>query len=257
MKKIFGYIAICMIMAVFAAHLGLAEDVKMPFDASKIEGPVERVDSSYYYQSAIENASGRSLGEIAKEQSAVGEDEESFGFAEKSEEAKFFLIGSLYSEAIAYVRSGDLKSAAERVKGIEQQFIILRVPRSLYNYTSRMRSILETGKYDAKAAGEMLSLLQPFIEDWARGLSEDKLTLFKTGLFLFDMSLAAAAGGIGLLRQAETLKYYTEEMERMDAPEGVMKSLESITKIVGKESISERDVQEVLKLVKRIQSVLG
>ena len=53
------------------------------------------------------------------------------------------------------------------------------------------------------------------------------------------------------------LKYYTAEMERMDAPQGVMRSLESISKIVGKESISEKDVQEVLKLVKKIQAVLG
>jgi len=43
----------------------------------------------------------------------------------------------------------------------------------------------------------------------------------------------------------------------MDAPQGVMRALEDITAIVKQEKVSERDVRSILRLVKRIQTILG
>jgi hypothetical protein len=43
----------------------------------------------------------------------------------------------------------------------------------------------------------------------------------------------------------------------MDAPKGVQDSLSEISAISAKKDIVDRDAEQVLKLIKRIQSVLG
>lgn len=211
--------------------------------------------NSYRYQSNIK--SGKSLGTLAKENSTIGEKAVTFGFAAKSEEAKFFTIGALYSESIAYLKSGNKELAAKRLESIEKEFINLGVPNSLYNYIIRTRAMVENKKYSANVLGELISLFQPFFEEYAKSKGEDKLILFRAGSWLVDMSLTAAAGDNELLRQKGTLNYFTKEMKRMDAPKGVMDALDEITKIVEKKDITNRDAREVLNLVKKIQTILG
>jgi hypothetical protein len=252
-------IATCVVTAavLLAGSAGvLAEQGTVPVQEPEA-GRGEKVHSSYAHQSAIENFSDKSLGELAREQSPVQEDALAYGFAAKSEEAKFFIIGSLYSETLAHLSSGQAVLAAERLAAIEREFITLKVPRSLYNYVSKMRNMIASGKYEPGLNAELLSLFQPFFEDYARGQSEDKLTLFRAGTWLLDMSLTAAAGDLELLHQEETLAHFTGEMRRMDAPQGVMRALEEITAIVKQEKVSERDVRSILRLVKRIQTILG
>jgi len=213
--------------------------------------------NSNRFQSSIK--SDRNLGVLAKEVSAIGEEAVSFGFAAKSEEAKTFIIGALYSEALAYFRSGKMDLAAKRLESIGLEFINLGVPSSLYNFISSMGNMMEAKRYSSEALLEFLSLFQPFYEDYAVSKGEDKLILFRAGSWLVDMSLTAAAGDKFMLKQPETLNYFIKEMKRMDAPKGVLDSLDKITKIADKKEkdITDKDVKNVLKLVKKIQTILG
>jgi hypothetical protein len=245
-----------MMLVVLAAGPAAAEQGAVPVDKSRIKGG-EQFHESYMYQSAISNFSDKSLGAIAGENSPLNEGDLTYGFAAKSEEAKFFLVGSLYAESLAYLHSAAADEAAQRLRAIERQFITLNVPRSLYNYVSKMRNMVETKRYDTELAAELLSLFQPFFEDYAKEQSEDMLILFRAGLWLLDMTLTAEAGDLVLLRQTETLDYFTEQMRRMDAPRGVLSALEDISGIVSQESVSDRDVRQILKQVKRIQTILG
>lgn len=207
------------------------------------------------FQSAMNNS--RNLGSLAKENTPIGGNAVEFGFAAKSEEAKFFLIGTLYSESLAFLSSGDTEMAVDRIKAMEREFIDIGVTSSLYNYITKLRNMVERGRYDNQTVIEIFSLFQPFFEDFARSRSEDKLLLFQTGSWLVDMGLAAASGNNRLLAQTEKLKFLDQEMKRMDAPKGVIDALEEITGISQKEKISERDADNVLKLVKKMQSLLG
>jgi len=208
------------------------------------------------YQSAIE--SSNSLSELAKAQSQVGLEDASMGFAAKSDEAKFFLIGSLYSEALAHLQSGEMKAAADRLQFIENQFVVLQTPSSLYSYISKVRTCIALEKYKKAALFDMLSLFQPFFEDYAVSLSQDKQALFRAGSWLMDMSLTAAAEDKELIKQAKPqLDYFIKEMKRMDAPKGVLKAYDDISKIAAKDEIQDKDVKKVLKQVKRIQTILG
>lgn len=243
---------ISMILILGVTFAFSAEILKMP----KLSGTstVETFNSAYF-QSTIR--SGKSLGALAKENTVSGDPAVSFGFAAKSEEAKFFIIGSFYSEALAYLKSGEPDLAAKRLEAVEEEFINLRVPSSLYNYISKTCNILKTRRYTVEAQIEFLSLFQPFFEDYAKTKGEDKLTLFRAGSWLVDMSLTAAAGDKELLRQKGSLNYFSKEMKRMDAPKGVLDSLDEITKISEKKEITDRDAKEVLQLVKKIQTILG
>ncbi|MFW6181755.1 MAG: hypothetical protein ACOC8N_08405, partial [Spirochaetota bacterium] len=93
-------IAAALLFAAFIPALAPAEQGAVPVQKPD-EDRAEKVHSSYAHQSAIDNYSDKSLAEIAREQSPVQGDALAYGFAAKSEEAKFFLIGSLYSETLA------------------------------------------------------------------------------------------------------------------------------------------------------------
>ena len=144
----------------------------------------EVIFDSSAFQSKI--TSQKSLGALAQEHSTIGEKASSFGFAAKSEEAKFFTIGSLYAEALAYLRGGDNDIASKRLKAIETEFISLNVPSSLFNYISKTRNMVETKRYSMDALGDFLSLFQPIFEDFAkgRGKGTDMLVLFRSGSWL-------------------------------------------------------------------------
>jgi len=215
------------------------------------------VFNSSRFQSSIK--SDKSLGTLAKEVSTIGEQAISFGFAAKSEEAKIFIIGALYSEALAHLRSGKMDLASKRLESIGQEFININVPTSLFNYISNIANMVETQRYSSDVILEFLSLFQPFYEDYANSKGEDKLILFRAGSWLVDMSLTAAAQDKAMLKQLETLNYFIKEMKRMDAPKGVLNSLDEILKIADKEEkdITEKGGKNVLKLVKKIQTILG
>jgi outer membrane protein assembly factor BamD (BamD/ComL family) len=197
------------------------------------------------------------LGALAQANSALGERASSFGFSAKSDEANVFLVGALYSEALAFLRSGDFESAADRLEALQQQFIRLGVPNSLYGYVTKLLNLVSQQRYSNEALLDMLSLFQPFFEDYANGRSEDFMILFRAGSWLVDLSLAAAAGNTTMVRQQAHLEYIVREMKRMDAPVGVGEALEQIAEVTAKEEITTRDLQSMISQIKRIQSILG
>ncbi|HAR45459.1 MAG: hypothetical protein A2X56_05515 [Nitrospirae bacterium GWC2_57_13] len=245
-------IAVCLMAA--AAPAAFALEARAIPEGKQYSATGAEFNSSRF-QAGIKGDKG--LGELAKENTSLGDPATSFGFAAKSEEAKFFLIGSLYSEALAYVRGGKMDLAAKRLESIQSEFINIGVPSSLYNYISKMRQLIETKRHTEEALLDFLALFQPFFEDYAKSKSADKLTLFRAGSWLVDMGLASAGGDKELLRQTDKLTYFIAEMKRMDAPKGALEALDEIAGIAGKKEISDRDAKSVLKLVKKIQAVLG
>jgi hypothetical protein len=256
MSKSLGVRVICLCVVMLVAFVGLsfsdeAREGKKEFAP---EG-CEVIFNSNSFQSGIE--SEKSLGSLVKTISPLGEDAVSYGFAAKSDEAKIFIIGALYSEGLAYLKSGDMGMAKARLESISKEFINLNVPSSLYNYTTKMQNWMNTEKYTADVLVDFYALFQPFFEDFARGLGEDELILSRAGSWFVDMSLSAAAGDRVMLKQTETIKYFAKEMKRMDAPKGVLDALDKIAKIAEKDEISDKDIEKVLESVKKIQTILG
>jgi hypothetical protein len=217
-------------------------DSDVPFDA-------------YTFQAGIQSET--ELGALATTHSIIGQQAVAFGFAAKSETAKFFIIGALYAEALAYLRSGDLNVAVQRLEAIEKELVELQAPSSLGNYLDKMQELLGSRRYASEALGEFLALFEPLYAEYARSKGADRLMLFRAGTWLENMMLAAAAGDKASLRQANAVQYFRQEMVRLNAPKGVRDALEHMSDLIAKQEITDRDVKEILKLVKKVQLLLG
>jgi hypothetical protein len=242
-------------VSVLALGLGLAAQEGQRVPPKLAGAPVTPVFDSGRFQSRISGPQG--LGALANDLTLFGKGGQAMGFAAKSEEAKTFLIGSFYSESIAYVRGGKPDLALERLKAIEKEFITMGVPNSIYGFVSRIENFLTTKKYEPAVLLDFFALFQPVYEEYLLSKGKDRLTLFQAGSWLMDMALASAAKDKSLLKQPQVLDYFAAEMKRMDAPKGVQDSLAEISAIATKKEIADRDAEQVLKLIKRIQTVLG
>ena len=207
------------------------------------------------FQSRINAPKG--IGGLAADLSLYGKGGQAMGFAAKSDEAKTFLIGSFYSECIAYVRAGKSDLALDRLKAMEKEFIVMGVPTSIYNFISKIENLITTKTYQPAVLLDFFSLFQPVYEDYLKSKGTDRLILFQAGSWLMDMALAASAQDTSLLKQPQVLTYFIAQMKRMDAPKGVQDALAEISTISTKKDIANRDADQVLKLIKRIQTVLG
>jgi hypothetical protein len=207
------------------------------------------------FQSRISGPQG--LGVLANDLTLFGKMDQSMGFAAKSEEAKTFLIGSFYSECLAYVRGGKSDLALDRLKAIEKEFILMGVPTSVFGFISKIENAIVTKQYEPAVLMDFFALFQPVYEEFLNSKGKDRLTLFQAGSWLMDMGLAAAAKDKTLLKQPQVLDYFTAEMTRMDAPKGVLDALAEISTIAAKKDIADRDTDQILKLIKKIQTVLG
>ncbi len=207
------------------------------------------------FQSRINAPNG--IGGLANNLSLYGKGGQAMGFAAKSDEAKTFLIGSFYSECIAYVRAGKFDLALDRLKAMEKEFIAMSVPTSIYGFISKIENAITTKKYDSAVLLDFFSLFQPVYGDYLKSKGQDRLILFQAGSWLMDMALAAAAQDTSLLKQPQFLNYFVVQMKRMDAPKGAQDALAEISTISMKKEIDKHDADQVLKLIKRIQTVLG
>ena len=153
--------------------------------------------------------------------------------------------------------SGKRDLASRRLEYIEREFVNMGAPSSLYNFISKTHNLADNTKYPPEYLVSVLSLFQPFFEEYAKTKSEDKLTLFRAGAWLVNMSLSAAAGDKQLLRQPATLDYFSSELKRMDAPKGVIEAMAEINKISRKTDITDKDAETVLQLVTQVEQLLS
>jgi hypothetical protein len=208
--------------------------------------------NSHLFQSSIKTET--SLGVLAAAHPAFEDRFVALGFAATS---GFYAVGALYAEALAFVRSGNFDVAAQRLVSIEKELRRVHVPSSLATYVSNMRQVLENGQYRFTVLGDSLALFQPVCEEYARSQGTEQLTLFRIGAWLVDMQLTAAAGDTVLLRQGNRAQYFLHEMQKLPTPPEVLEALGQLSHIVAKPQIADQDVQEVLRLVKKIQTHFG
>ena len=225
---------------------------------ASVDKPASEAAHVVFNSSALQaELSGAGIGTIALNNSMLGDAATSFGFAARSEEANVFLVGALYSESLAFLRDDATDLAIDRMDALQKQFVSLQVPSAHYGLISRVTNLTKGRKYSQDVLVEMLSLVQPFLEEHLRSRSEDFLTLFRAGSWLADLRMVAAAGRTDLLRQQAHLAYIVDEMKRLEAPAGVTDALKEIAGAISNDEVTTRDANTVIEQVKRIQSLLG
>lgn len=249
--------------------LSLSVNIWMGFWASgqrtpvsqQAAGPVldplgrERPLQAYTFQSGIHSATD--LGTLVTAHAVTGEPAVAFGFTATSERARFFHLGTLYAEALAYVHSGTLDVAAQRLAAMHKELVDIQGTGVLSHYLSIMQHLLQNRQYTAEVLEKFLALFEVLYNEDARSVDAESLTLFRAGTWVENMKLAAAAGDKDALRQGTTTQYFRREMQSLHAPQGILDALEQISHIVAKPEMTDRDVIEVLTLAKQVQRLLS
>jgi hypothetical protein len=209
--------------------------------------------NAYVFQAGLTKEAD--LGALVTKQAAIERQVVAFGFATKPAPAKSFLIGALYVEALAYVRSGDLQAAAQRWATIAKE--LAPFPEPLATHMHTVQKLLQSQNPAPETVGASLALFEPFYEASIKDTDTAQLTLFQMGAWLGNMSLAAAANDQAALRHIDTVEYFSHQMHRLHAPTGVLDALDRLRAILGQADLTDRDVNAVLKLVQKMQRMLG
>jgi hypothetical protein len=217
--------------------------------ASTLQGPL----NAYVFQASLTKEAD--LGALVTTQAAIERQVVAFGFAAKPAPAKSFLIGALYIETLAYVRSGDFAAATQRWATINKE--LAPVPEPLATHMHQVQRLLQSQNPTPETIGTSLALFEPFYEAYVKDADAAQLTLFQMGAWLGNMSLAAAAHDQAALRHLDTIQYFSHEMQRLHAPAGVLDALDRLQTLLGQEALSDRDLNVVLKLVQKMQRMLG
>jgi anti-sigma factor RsiW len=215
----------------------------------------EAVVNAWQYQARLQPQ--KNLSALLREHSILSEQPTAFGFAARAEGARFFLIGSLYAETLAHIRSGNFEAARQSWSALEKQVMGLPPPDALANYISQARTRLEHSQSSRQEVGEFLARFQPLAEAYAQNQGAEQRLLFQTGLWLVNLGLTAATSDKGLLRQPVTAQYFLNKLQTLPVSKGVLEALDKIAHIMEKPTIAEVDVQEILTQIKQIQSLLG
>jgi hypothetical protein len=200
------------------------------------------------------------LGALVAANSTVEEQMVAFGFASKPVPARSYFLGTLYAEALAYTRGGDPASAAGHWAAIRKEVEPMAQPLTVY--ARQMETLLRapTEEQTADSATELvafMALFEPLYEDYAGERAAQTLPLFRAGTWLTNMRLAAAVGDKTALQTPATVRYFQNEMRRLEAPKGVLDALAHMGRVMEQDTLADRDVKKMLKLVKRVQELLG
>lgn len=213
------------------------------------------VYSSTTTQAAIGKAAN--IGDAVLANTILGKSASTMGFAQKSPEAKTFLTGALYAEALALTREGQYEEASKRLDALVDVTAELKVSPALNNYLVRVNHLILKKSHDRAALLEMLSLAQPFLDQHLGGQSNDMRFLFQTGAWLSDYGMAASAGEYRFLRQPMMLGRTIREMQRLEAPKGVINALQEMKSLTSKRNVGEIEAQQVQRLVKKMQELMS
>ena len=137
----------------------MAEDVSDLTSRLNEKSEIWASYSSGGVQSALQRSGG--LGEDFAANSAFGNDASTFGFAERSPEARMFLAGTLYAEALAFTQDGQYEAATDRLLALQDIVNKADAPAALRGYIQRTTEIIAEAVYDRRAMVEFLVLLQP------------------------------------------------------------------------------------------------
>ena len=215
----------------------------------------EAIGNAWQYQARLQPQ--KNLSGLVREHSIRSAQPTTFGFAARSEGARFFLIGSLYAEGLAHVRSGNFEAARQLWTALEKEVLALQPPDALADYLRQARTRLENSQPSPQEIGEFLARFQPLVEAYAQSKGAAQRLLLQAGVWLVNLHLTAATNNKGLLRQTVTVQYFRSELHQLLAPNEVLEALDKMAHIMDKPNIAAADVQEVLAQVKRIQLLLG
>jgi hypothetical protein len=188
--------------------------------------------------------------------SPIGPQSAALGFADRVPRTLPFVVGTLYVETLAYARGGALDEAVQHMHAIDAALGSTALPPVLAQYLRAMQPILAAAASSPEVLDTFLPLFEPLYDDYARSLGPEAMTLFRLGVWLENMLLAAAANDSAMLRQGDTAQAFRQAMHHLRAPAVVQEMLAQLSALLAQPTITAKDVTHILTLIQKTQRLL-
>lgn len=215
--------------------------------------------SSEAYTFLAAMPSTASLGSLVAAHTTLSDQPILFGFSPQAQHTKalWFRMGALYVEAMAALQSGDWDIAVERLEALKQTLDTAPVSVMLPQYIQTLQEQVQKRSGPPRRLAKRLALFEPLYATDTKDRDDVRLILFRIGMWVENILLAAAAGDMTALQQVQVVPQLRRELAALQAPHEALEALAEIESVMTQERLSDRDVNRVLRLTKRVQQRLG
>ena len=212
---------------------------------------------TYWFQVGIARATA--LGAFVAAHPALPEPPAVRGFTPQAVRTAYFRMGTWYAEAVAALQGGALEGAAPRLDLLIQTLASVQAPHALPQYLRALDTLLQSQQYEAVDMARFLALFEPLYEDaYARTARAEGLLLFRAGVWVENLALAAAAGDRAAVRQAgEVVEACRRTFIELHAPQEVLEALARLRALVARRALSDEEISAIQALVQDIQRLLS
>jgi len=210
------------------------------------------IDSARFQASII---SDKSLASLVKQFSPIDDSFAQYGFSEQGKSTNAFFIGTICSETLAFLKSGDIQSGELH---LDYLYKVLSGDRMATGLSEQIR-LLRKNAVHTNAIEKTINALASFqlaYEQYSKQLQPTDLIYFRAGAWSVDVALAALANDKVSIKQDEGLGYLLTEMRRIKAPKGVTRTLEKMSAIANKSSLTDRDVKSYYRFTQKLRGLL-
>ena len=243
------------IVVVFTTYGSQDEEAKALLNNAKFK-QVNIVPTSESMYSLMSDVDVAEMGEMVM---SSDEDILAYGFSdeEKTLHQRFFALGNLYADLFLKL-SGDYnkEQVIERIKALQDGLDNLGAPNAIYIYLFNLQNMVAEDEYPRAVTKRFLSMLYPFIEEFAQSAPPGTLVSLQAGHWIVDFAIAAAGGEETLTRQSETALFFADAYGELDAPKGVIKAFREIAAIVSKPKLNDEDFEQLILLSADIRGFL-
>ena len=176
---------------VFITHALQDEDSELSLDNVKFK-EVRIIPTSESMYSLMPDTDVAKLGEMI---TSSDEDIVAYGFSgeEKTSHQKFFAIGNLYADLLSRLSGEyDKEAVIERTKALQHGLDNLNAPDAIYIYLFNLENMVAEDEYPREVIKRFLSMLYPFIEEFAQSASSGAVVNLQAGHWLVGFGITVA-----------------------------------------------------------------
>jgi hypothetical protein len=146
--------------------------------------------------------------------------------------------------------------AVQHMRAIDTALGSTPLSQALAQYLRAMQPLLVTAASSPDALEAFLPLFEPLYDDYTRSLGPEAMTLFRFGVWLENVTLAAAANDTAALRQGDIAQAFRQAMHHLRVPAVVQETLAQLSVLLAQPTMTAKDVTQILMLVQKTQRLL-
>jgi len=179
-----------------------------------------------------------------------------FSGSTKTEEQKFFALGSLYTALLVQAGSSSTVEAGKAIGDFRQALTQLQAPSGFFGYLSELELMTKSRVANAAVAARMAGAIQGFVSDFVHSRGDTAFLNYRAGQWATTLALAAHAhDAAGLQLSAAT--YFQEKYATQHPSNQTLAALKGLAELGGKEKLDDADFVKIENLAEQLRDQLS